>query len=120
MDDRLMHRDGFYIGGGWVPSVGNGRLPVISPATEEPVGEVPLATTADIDHAVEAARSAFDEGPWPRTAPAERAAALARVAAILRRREADIAGVVVDEMGCAISQAPRAQGMVTTVFEFYG
>ncbi|MGZ4706050.1 MAG: aldehyde dehydrogenase [Acidimicrobiales bacterium] len=119
MDDRLMYRGEFYIGGRWVPPSGDERLGVVSPSTEEVVGEVPIATTEDIDRAVDAARVAFDEGPWPRMAPAERADVLARAAGVLRSRQADIAGVIVDEMGCAISQAPRAQGMVTTVFEYY-
>lgn len=114
-----MFRDELYIGGGWVAADGDGAQLVVSPSTEEVVGRVPLTATTDIDRAVAAARAAFDGGPWPRLSPAERADGLARVAAILRRREADIAGVVVDEMGCAISQAPRAQGMVTTVFEYY-
>jgi len=96
------------------------RFGVVSPSTEEVVGEVPLATTADIDRAVGAARSAFDDGPWPRMTPGDRADVLARAATILRKREAEIAGVTVDEMGCAISQAPRAQtGMVAALFDYY-
>jgi aldehyde dehydrogenase (NAD+) len=120
VDDRLMYRQEFFIGGGWVAPTGGDRLSVISPSTEEAVGEVPVATTADIDRAVDAARSAFDDGPWPRLTPDERAAVLARAAAVLRKREAEVAGVTVDEMGCAISQAPRAQtGMVAALFDYY-
>ncbi|MFI0355003.1 aldehyde dehydrogenase [Actinomadura sp. 9N407] len=120
MDDRLMYRREFFIAGAWTAPEGSGRLGVVSPSTEEIVGEVPAATTADIDRAVGAARAAFDEGPWPRMAPTERAAVLSRAAAVLRGRAADIAGVTVDEMGCAISQAPRAQtGLVAALFEYY-
>ncbi|MGI8329409.1 aldehyde dehydrogenase [Actinomadura scrupuli] len=120
MEDRLMYRREFFIGGSWTAPAGDGRLGVISPSTEEAVGEVPLATTADIDRAVGAARSALDDGPWPRMTPAERAAVLSRAATILRKREAEIAGVTVDEMGCAISQAPTAQtGMVASLFDYY-
>ncbi|RAY12650.1 aldehyde dehydrogenase [Actinomadura craniellae] len=120
MDDRLMYRREFFIGGAWTPPAGGDRLGVISPSTEEVVGEVPVATPADIDRAVDAARAAFDDGPWPRLAPGERAAILARAAAVLRKREAEIAQVTVDEMGCAISQAPRAQtGMVAATFDYY-
>jgi aldehyde dehydrogenase (NAD+) len=120
MDDRLMYRRQFFIGGTWADPSGGDRLGVVSPSTEEVVGEVPVATTADIDHAVSAARSAFDDGPWPRMTPAERAAVLATAATILRKREAEIAGVTVDEMGCAISQAARAQtGLVAPVFDYY-
>jgi aldehyde dehydrogenase (NAD+) len=120
MDDRLMYRREFFIEGAWIPPAGGDRLGVISPSTEEVVGEVPATTTADIDRAVSAARSAFDDGPWPRMTPGERADVLARAATVLRKREAEIAGVTVDEMGCAISQAPRAQtGLVAPVFEYY-
>src|SRR4029453_17071346 len=78
-------RRGLYMGGGWVSPAGSGRFAVISPSTEEVVGEVPLATDADIDRAVDAGRAAFDEGPWPRMAPDERADVLSRAAELLRR-----------------------------------
>ena len=93
---------------------------MVSPSTEDVVGEVPLATDADIDRAVAAARTAFDDGPWPRMAPAERAGVLARAADLLRKRADDIAGVTVDEMGCAVSQATASQtGLVAPVFDYY-
>ena len=45
---------------------------------------------------------------------------LARAAYLLRKRSADIAGITVDEMGCAISQATAAQtGLVAPVFDHY-
>jgi aldehyde dehydrogenase (NAD+) len=119
VDERLMYRKTFFIGGEWVAPTSAEVLKVISPSSEEQVGEVPVATVTDIDKAVAAARGAFDEGPWPRMTPAQRADILADAAAGLRKREAEIAGVVVDEMGCAISQAPRAQGMVSLVFDYY-
>ena len=120
LDDRLMHRGAFWIGGEWVTPAGPERFDVISPSTAAPVGSVPVATTTDIDRAVAAARTAFDHGPWPRCSPAERADVLARAAEILAERVADIAGITVDEMGCAISQAPRAQtGMVAPLFAYY-
>jgi len=120
VDDRLMYRREFFIGGTWTGPAGRGWLDVVSPSTEDIVGGLPVATTADIDRAVDAARTAFDHGPWPRMAPGDRADVLARAATILRKREAEIAGVTVDEIGCAISQAPRAQtGMVAALFDYY-
>ncbi|WP_426574481.1 aldehyde dehydrogenase [Aquihabitans sp. McL0605] len=120
MDDRLLHRHSFFIGGRWVPPASDALLDVISPSTEEVVGSVPLATTDDIDHAVEAARAAFDRGPWPQMAPGKRADLLARAADLLRKRTDEIAAVTTEEMGCAISQAPKAQtGLVAPVFDYY-
>ena len=63
MDDRLMYRRELYVDGRWVAPAGADTLAVVSPSTEEVVGEVPLATDADIDRAVEAARTAFERGP---------------------------------------------------------
>ncbi len=122
MDARLTHlmdRRQFFIGGSWAPPAGTGVQEVICPATEEPVGAVAVATAADIDRAVAAARGAFDTGPWPTTPPAERADVLARVAEALRRRADDIVGVLVDEMGIAVGQAPRATGFIPVVFDYY-
>jgi acyl-CoA reductase-like NAD-dependent aldehyde dehydrogenase len=120
MTDRIMYRREFAIGGRWVEPAVPGRLPVVSPSTEQVVGEVPLATPADMDRAVAAARTAFDEGPWPRMAPAERADVLARAAELLRRYQSSIVEVSVDEMGVAVSQAPAAQtGLVAPVFDYY-
>lgn len=120
MDERLLRRTRFYIGGEWTPPATTQRFEVVSPSSEEVIGEVPLATDADIDRAVAAARMAFDSGPWPRMAAKERADVLARAAELLRKRVPDIAAITVEEMGCAISQAPRAQtGLVAPVFDYY-
>ncbi|MDT3441417.1 aldehyde dehydrogenase [Pseudofrankia sp. BMG5.37] len=120
MSDPLMYRRTFYIDGAWVEPSSTEVLEVISPSTEEPAGAVPLATTADIDRAVAAARAAADEGSWARTSPAERAEVLSRAAAELRKREDDIARITTDEMGCAASQSKAAQtGLVAVVFDYY-
>ena len=120
MDDRLMYRRELYVDGRWVAPAGPDTLAVISPSTEEVVGEVPVASDADIDRAVDAARAAFDAGPWPRMAADERADVLGRAADLVRKRSADIAGVTVDEMGVAVSQATASQtGLVAPVFDHY-
>jgi acyl-CoA reductase-like NAD-dependent aldehyde dehydrogenase len=114
-----MYRREFFIGGEWTAPAGSQVLEVVSPSSEDVVGSVPAALEADIDAAVSCARSASDRGAWPAMSPSQRADVLAEAAAILRKREAEIAGVVVDEMGCPVSQAPRAQGMVAMVFDYY-
>ncbi len=120
MDQRLLHRPSFFIGGAWAEPAGPATLDVVSPSSEEVVGSVPVATVADIDRAVDAARQAFDEGPWPRLTAAARADILARAAELLAKRSPDIAAVTTEEMGCAISQAPQAQtGLVGPVFDYY-
>jgi aldehyde dehydrogenase (NAD+) len=120
VDDRLMYRRELFIGGAWEAAATGGSVGVVSPSSEEVVGSVPDASPADVDRAVAAARDAFDSGPWPRMTPDERASVLVRVADSLRKREAEIAGVTVDEMGCAISSAAQAQtGFTAALFDYY-
>ena len=119
MDDHLMFRRAFSIGGDWVAPAGPDTWDVISPSTEEVVGQVPVAVNQDVDRAVAAARGAFDEGRWPRMSVAERADVIADVAERLRNREADMAGVLVDEMGIATSQVAMAMRGVASVFDYY-
>lgn len=61
-------------------------IQVVSPITEELLATVPEAMPADIDKAVAAARKAFDEGPWPRMTPAERAPYLIRIQEEVEKR----------------------------------
>ncbi len=105
-----MHEhDRFYIGGEWVAPAGSGTIDVISPHTEEVIGRVPDGTAADMDRAVGAARDAFDNGPWPRMAPAERAEAVARLADLYAARLGDIAELITEEMGSPITFSQLAQ-----------
>jgi betaine-aldehyde dehydrogenase len=87
-----------FIGGEWVSPAGTGTIDVINPTTEEVMGQVPDATNADIDRAVAAARTAFDEGPWPRMTPVERAAILTKVSDALKAEMQPMAELITSEM----------------------
>jgi acyl-CoA reductase-like NAD-dependent aldehyde dehydrogenase len=65
--------DRFFIGGEWVEPSSNAAIDVIDSGTEELFFRVAEAQAADMDRAVTAARTAFDEGPWPSLSHAERA-----------------------------------------------
>jgi betaine-aldehyde dehydrogenase len=95
--------DTVFVAGGFVATESDRRADVISPRTEEVIGRVPLAAPADIDRAVAAARAAFDGGEWPSWAPADRAAALRRLADRLDRRADELAELGVDENGYPIA-----------------
>lgn len=89
-----------YIDGQHVAPQG-GREAVINPATEAVIGHAPVADRAQVDAAIAAARGAFDEGPWPQMTMDERGDVLDRMVAALRARQADIAALIVAEVGCA-------------------
>ena len=116
----MIVKDRLFIGGEWVAPAGSDVITVISPSTEEPVGTVPDGTPADIDRAVAAARTAFDDGPWPRMAPAERADVMAALSARLQARYEEIAQVITSENGSPISWSVIGQVFAATmVLDYY-
>jgi acyl-CoA reductase-like NAD-dependent aldehyde dehydrogenase len=84
-----------YIDGKWVDAESGATYELPNPATEETVGACPDAGRADMRRAIAAARRAFDEGPWPRTTPRERAAVLERLADGMERRKEEFRQLLV-------------------------
>ena len=70
--------DRFFIGGEWAVPSSTARIEVIDPSTEGVYLRVAAAQQPDMARAVEAAREAFDRGPWPQMTHTERAPFLAR------------------------------------------
>ncbi|MFE7837307.1 aldehyde dehydrogenase [Streptomyces sp. NPDC057474] len=92
-------RDTLLIGGEWrKPSAGD-RIQVVSPSTENVLGQVPDAGADDVDMAVGAAREAFDHGPWRRMPLQERVTLLERALDALEPQLPSIAELVTAEMG---------------------
>ncbi|WP_405538812.1 aldehyde dehydrogenase family protein [Streptomyces sp. NBC_00075] len=101
-----------YIDGRRTDGDSNASLVVRNPATEESIAEVPQSSLTDVRRAVEAARRAFDEGPWPRMKPAERAAVLLRMAEEMERRLPDLVAVNIAEAGSVRALAETLQTRV--------
>lgn len=103
IDGTHLHK--FYIGGQWVAPSTDKRLDVVSPVSEEVVFRVAEAVEADVDAAVTAARTAFDDGPWPCMTPQDRAQHLEEFARVLRTRAADFAVAWTESTGVITSMA---------------
>ena len=101
-----------YIDGRHTDGTSDTRIVVRNPATEETVAEVPDSSLGDVRRAVEAARRAFDEGPWPRMRPAERGAVLLRMAEELERRLPELVAVNMAEAGSVRGLAETLQTRV--------
>jgi acyl-CoA reductase-like NAD-dependent aldehyde dehydrogenase len=108
----MYDRDQLFIDGKWNAPETDSVITVISPHSEAVIGRSAVAGPADVNRAVEAARAAFDTGPWPRMQPAERIEALTRLAAIYKERRADMTELISAEIGAPISFAKRAQVML--------
>ncbi|MFK0152778.1 aldehyde dehydrogenase [Streptomyces sp. NPDC090493] len=91
-----------FIGGHWTEPASADPLEIRSPHDRSLVGRAAQASPADVDLAVQAARYAFDDGPWPRMAPAERQAVIARFNELHAARAEDLAALVTSENGSAL------------------
>ena len=109
------HRD-LYYGGKWHKPAG-GYLDTINPATGESLGPCAEANAADVDAAVKAARTAFEQ--WRKVKPLERAAMLRKVAAVLRANAARLALLDAANCGNPIREMMRDAAVAATQIEFY-
>lgn len=111
-------RDQLYINGEWVnPDLG-GYFDTLDPATEEVIQRVPAGTEEDIDHAVRAARRAFDNG-WGKTSGAERADWLEALAGELEGRQDALALLEVRDNGKPLPEAQWDIGDAIGCFRYY-
>ncbi len=86
----LRERYGNFVGGEFVEPRSGEWYETISPATEEPLAEVPQSGGGDVELAVAAAREAFESG-WSQLPGCERAKYLFRIARILQERSRELA-----------------------------
>ncbi len=104
------------IDGTWVEGEGP-RVEVINPARLEVIGNIPVATPAEIDRALLAARSAFPD--WARRAPAERAGLLQEIAAKIDARAEALGRLMTAEQGKPVNEATGEIRKLADTFRFY-
>ncbi|HTD53633.1 MAG TPA: aldehyde dehydrogenase family protein [Thermoanaerobaculia bacterium] len=75
-----------FIGGKFVPAASGKRFATTNPATAETIAQVAEGGPADLDRAVDAARQAFESGPWAAMKPRQRGRILTRAAELLLSR----------------------------------
>ena len=117
--DMIAHPQLFFIGGEWVQPSSTATFDIITPSTEAVFGIVAEAQAADMARAVRAARTAFDEGPWPHMSHAERAEVLTAIAGEVRRRAPDLAASWTSEMGVVHSIASLLVPPLAQVYDYY-
>jgi betaine-aldehyde dehydrogenase len=82
---------GLFVEGEWRDAEAGRTREIRCPADGSLVVTVPEAGPEDAELAIDAARRAFDHGPWPTTSSLERAALLHRVADLLERDKEQVA-----------------------------
>ena len=98
MHDGLMN----YIGGKWTEASSQETFPTTNPATEEVIALAPRSTAADVDRAVQAARSAYKA--WRLTPAPRRGEILFRAAHLLSEHKEDLARLMTQELGKILAE----------------
>jgi aminomuconate-semialdehyde/2-hydroxymuconate-6-semialdehyde dehydrogenase len=102
-----------FIGGEWADSADGATFESVSPIDNTVIAHVARGGVTDADRGVQAARRAFDHGPWPKMNPAARKKILHAAAALIEERLEEFATAETRDMGKPISESrtkdvPRA------------
>jgi malonate-semialdehyde dehydrogenase (acetylating) / methylmalonate-semialdehyde dehydrogenase len=99
MAERLRN----YINGTWKVSGAAEALPIINPATQETLAQVPLSPASEVNEAAEAAAKAFEE--WRRVPATERIQYLFRLKHLLEEKQEHLAEVCTKECGKTVKES---------------
>ncbi|OZI66910.1 NAD-dependent succinate-semialdehyde dehydrogenase [Bordetella genomosp. 11] len=106
-----------FIDGEWIGAENRDTAAVINPATRRELGQVPLASSADLDRALQVAQRAFHV--WRNTVPAERARILKRSADLMRERAEHIATQMTLEEGKPLAESRDEVLRAADYFEWF-
>jgi succinate-semialdehyde dehydrogenase/glutarate-semialdehyde dehydrogenase len=107
-----------FIGGSWKIGEGRDLFPVVDPASGAAIGEVPMASKADLDEALEAADEGFKL--WRATPADQRGAVLKKAAVLLRDRVESIAHLLTLEQGKPLAEARAEVLSSAQLFDWCG
>jgi len=111
--------NGFYINGQWQQPNSSETFPAINPATEQLIVDIPAGNAQDIEQAVQAARTAFDNNSWSGLTGKQRGAYLHKMAEIITRRLDELAQLEVRDNGKPYPEAKWDIEDTAGTFEFY-
>src|SRR5262245_6944838 len=97
-----------FIGGKWLPSASGKTFDTIHPATEEVICQVAEGDKEDIDAAVDAAREAFDNGPWRTMDARDRGALIYKLAELIEQEAGELAALETLDNGKPINDSRTA------------
>ena len=113
----MQHEGRLVIGGERVATGERESLAVLDPATEEPLGVIPVAADADVDAAVAAAAEGF--ATWGRTDAWTRSRILRAVAEWIRARADEMGALLTAEQGKPLAQAVAEVRASADQFDWY-
>lgn len=115
-----MKKYDMYINGKFVQAKNNSTREIKDPANGELLAIVPESTKADAEIAIDAARAAFDNGPWKNTMALDRAKILFKIAEGIRKEAKFLAELETKNNGKPLAEAEFDINDAANCFEFYG
>jgi len=104
----------------WVESASGKTFPTVNPATGTEICRVAEADAADVDKAVQAAREAFDKGPWRKMAASERGRLLNKLADLIEKNADELARLEALDNGKPYQVAKTADlPLVIACYRYY-
>ncbi len=120
LQEFLEASHGPYINGEWIKSPSGGEIDVYNPATAQIIAKVQAGVQQEIDAAVKAARSAFENGPWPSMAPSERAHLIFRLADLIEQNGQILTHLEILDNGMPLNRAGAiAVPLAVKMFRYY-
>src|SRR5437879_6807944 len=107
------------IGGSWRSGRDEEPFEIIEPATSQVMATAAVATPADVDAAVSAARAAFESGAWSEAPASVRAKVLYRIAELIRSEVDQLATLEARNAGKPIRDARDEVLGAAQCFEYY-
>ncbi len=108
------------INGDWSPGSSGQKLERRYPANQDVVvATFPSASEEDVDRAIQAARTAFDNGSWSKAPAAQRAQVLRNVAQKIRDEQNELARLLASEVGKPLSEATMEVALNAVVYDYY-
>jgi betaine-aldehyde dehydrogenase len=92
---------------------------VREPATGRLLAVVPEGSASDVDAGVAAARRAFDEGPWPRRFPQQRARVLVCAAELIDAHAEELARLETWDTGKTLTESRDDMVQVAEAFRYF-
>jgi succinate-semialdehyde dehydrogenase/glutarate-semialdehyde dehydrogenase len=106
-----------HVAGAWRGASSGETLPVLNPATAEPIGTHPVATRDDLDAALEAAQRGFKA--WKAVSAYDRYKIMRRAADLMRERVDENARILTLEQGKPLAEAKMEAGAAADIIDWF-
>ncbi len=108
-----------FLNGAWIEAVDGGTREIVNPACNEVIARAADGNERDAEQAIQYARKAFDEGPWPQMRAAERAGYLFKLADLIEKHADELATLETRNNGKPLREAKYDVADAAACFRYY-